>query len=85
MNTIVRDDADQAKNTVKLALIACLLILSSIALAVSGGRCAQERLMVPAETFAVGDAGPPEPPPNDPDSRKSPTLPLPPPALWASR
>lgn len=33
----------------------------------------------PAELIATGDAGPPPPPPGDPDSKPSPTLPLPPP------
>ena len=78
MKSNLRVPAVQAKNAVNLATLAGLLTLASLALAVSGGRCAQEPAAPPAETFAVGDAGPPEPPPID-DGKSSPTLPLPPP------
>jgi hypothetical protein len=59
-----------------LASAVTLLLASRLA------ACAELPDLEPASApiFATGDAGPPPPPPDDPDSRPSPTLPLPPPA-----
>jgi hypothetical protein len=66
------------------------LLASAVALLLASrlAACAELPNLAPAGApiFAVGDAGPPPPPPDDPDSRPSPTLPLPPPAgVVASR
>ncbi len=76
----VRPQAPKANSRDVQAVIACVLLLASVAFATFRTRALSTAPTgAPVELLAVDDGGPPEPPPDDPDSRLSPTLPLPPP------
>jgi hypothetical protein len=76
----VRPKSPKANSYDVQAVIACVLLLASVAFATLRASALGAAPTAPVDLLAVGDGGPPEPPPDEPDSRPSPTLPLPPPS-----